>query len=121
MSLEASRKWRRTRFDAGYGWIDGPVELGGRGMQRRICIVNQKGGVGKTTTAFTLAAALADLGRRVLCVDLDAQANLTTSFGFDPDEIELTSSDLLTEEKPFVALQELEEKGARYFELEPDA
>ena len=74
------------------------VELGGRGIPRRISVVNQKGGVGKTTTAFTLAAALADLGRRVLCVDLDAQANLTTSFGFDPDEIELTSSDLLTEE-----------------------
>jgi len=74
------------------------VELGGRAIPRRICVVNQKGGVGKTTTAFTLGAALADLGRRVLCVDLDAQANLTTSFGFDPDELELTSADLLTEE-----------------------
>ncbi len=74
------------------------VEMGGRGFQRRICVVNQKGGVGKTTTAFTLAAALADQGRRVLCVDLDAQANLTTSFGFDPDLLDLTSSDLLTEE-----------------------
>jgi len=74
------------------------VELGGRAIPRRICVVNQKGGVGKTTTAFTLAAALADLGRRVLCVDLDAQANLTTSFGFDPDELDLTSADLLTEE-----------------------
>ncbi len=74
------------------------VELGGRGIPRRICVVNQKGGVGKTTTAFTLAAALADMGRRVLAVDLDAQANLTTSFGFDPDELDLTSADLLTEE-----------------------
>ncbi|MCA9314436.1 MAG: AAA family ATPase [Planctomycetes bacterium] len=74
------------------------VELGGRGLQRRLCVVNQKGGVGKTTTAFTLAAALADLGRRVLCVDLDAQANLTTSFGFDPDALERTSADLLTED-----------------------
>ena len=75
------------------------VELGGRGIPRRICVVNQKGGVGKTTTTFTLAAALADLGRRVLCVDLDAQANLTTSFGFDPDDLELTSADLLTDER----------------------
>ena len=74
------------------------VELGGRGYRRRICVVNQKGGVGKTTTAFTLAAALADLGRRVLAVDLDPQANLTTSFGFDPDALDLTSADLITEE-----------------------
>ena len=74
------------------------VELGGRGVQRRICVVNQKGGVGKTTTAFTLAAALADLGRRVLAVDLDAQANLTTSFGFDPDALDLTSANLLTDD-----------------------
>ncbi len=71
------------------------VELGGRGQPRRVCVVNQKGGVGKTTTAFSLAAALADLGRRVLAVDLDAQANLTSSFGFDPDLLTLTSEDLL--------------------------
>lgn len=75
------------------------VALGGRAIPRRICVVNQKGGVGKTTTAFTLAAALSDLGRRVLAVDLDAQANLTTSFGFDPDILEMTSADLLTEEE----------------------
>lgn len=74
------------------------VELGGRGIPRRICVVNQKGGVGKTTTAFTLVAALAELGRRVLAVDLDAQANLTTSFGFDPDVLDLTSANLLTDD-----------------------
>ncbi len=75
------------------------VELGGRGIPRRICVVNQKGGVGKTTTAFTLAAAFADLGRRVLAIDLDAQANLTTSFGLDPDALDLTSADLFTDER----------------------
>ena len=85
---------RRFSFEA----AERCVELGGRGFQRRICVVNQKGGVGKTTTAFTLAAALADHGRRVLAVALDAQANLTTSFGFDPDMLELTSADLLTRE-----------------------
>jgi chromosome partitioning protein len=74
------------------------VELGGRGHPRRVCVVNQKGGVGKTTTVFSLAAALADLGRRVLAVDLDAQANLTSSFGFDPDLIKHTSEDLLVNE-----------------------
>jgi len=61
--------------------------------------VNQKGGVGKTTTVFTLAAALSEIGRRVLCVDLDAQANLTSSFGYDPDLLDLTSADLITREE----------------------
>ncbi|MFV1959676.1 MAG: ParA family protein [Planctomycetota bacterium] len=75
------------------------VELGGRAIPRRISVVNQKGGVGKTTTVFTLAAALSGIGRRVLCIDLDAQANLTSSFGFDPDLLDLTSADLLTREE----------------------
>jgi chromosome partitioning protein len=104
---ETVRAWQqrgdlgdRGRGEAGYGFAAAErcVELGGKAVPRRICVVNQKGGVGKTTTAFTLAAALADLGRRVLCVDLDAQANLTSSFGFDPDAIDLTSADLLVED-----------------------
>jgi chromosome partitioning protein len=83
----------------GFAQAERCVELGGRGQSRRLCVVNQKGGVGKTTTAFSLAAALADLGRRVLAVDLDAQANLTSSFGFDPDLLSLTSEDLLVREE----------------------
>ena len=75
------------------------VDLGGRTTRRRISVVNQKGGVGKTTTVFTLAAAFAELGRRVLAVDLDAQANLTSSFGYDPDTLELTSENLITDDK----------------------
>jgi chromosome partitioning protein len=82
----------------GFAQAERCVELGGRGQPRRVCVVNQKGGVGKTTTVFSLAAALADLGRRVLAVDLDAQANLTSSFGFDPDLLRHTSEDLLVKE-----------------------
>jgi chromosome partitioning protein len=57
-------------------------------MAITIAIANQKGGVGKTTSAFNLAHALVEHGQRVLCIDADPQASLTEYFGLDPDLLE---------------------------------
>jgi chromosome partitioning protein len=64
-------------------------------VTRIIAIVNQKGGVAKTTTTASLGAALAELGEKVLLVDLDPQASLTFSLGIDPEDIELSIRDIL--------------------------
>jgi chromosome partitioning protein len=67
-------------------------------VTRTIAIANQKGGVGKTTTAVNLGAALVEDGQRVLLVDLDAQAHLTINMGVRvPDELERTVYDLLVD------------------------
>jgi chromosome partitioning protein len=62
---------------------------------RTIAVANQKGGVAKTTTVASLGAGLAELGRKVLLVDLDAQACLTFSLGLDPEAVELSVHDVL--------------------------
>lgn len=70
-------------------------------MALTIAVVNQKGGVGKTTTAANLSAALARLQKKVLVVDIDAQANLSAHFGYSADENETpTMYDVLRHNKP---------------------
>jgi chromosome partitioning protein len=75
----------------------GPLE---RPLPRIIAVANQKGGVGKTTTAISVGAALADLGYRVLVVDLDPQGNATTGLGVNARELEHSVYEVLMQDVP---------------------
>lgn len=77
--------------------IPEPAPLTTHGPARVIAMVNQKGGVGKTTSTVSLGAALAGYGRRVLIVDFDPQGAVAVSFGINPNELDLTIYNALTQ------------------------
>jgi chromosome partitioning protein len=69
---------------------------------RTIALMNQKGGVGKTTTTVNLGAAMAEIGRRVCLIDLDPQAHLTINYGIDPNPDTVSLYDVLLGENSFL-------------------
>jgi len=71
-------------------------------MAKTIAIVNQKGGVGKTTTCVSLAASLSESGARVLVCDFDPQGNATSGLGVDKSTVSMTVYDLLINQKPCI-------------------
>lgn len=68
---------------------------------KKICVFNQKGGVGKTTTVVNLSSAIAKMGKKVLVIDIDPQANATSGFGIAQKDIKYSIYDLLTKNIDF--------------------
>ena len=91
------RRWPRI---GGVLVLSFSVFLGGIRMSKAIAVANQKGGVGKTTTAVNLGAGLALAGRRTLLLDLDPQANSTRALGYDRDPQRWSVYDSLIEGTP---------------------
>ena len=82
-----------------------PESQEGEALTKVISIANQKGGVGKTTCSINLGGALAERGYRVLCIDMDPQANLTVGLGISLSDVRQSMADVLSDDR--VALDEI--------------
>jgi chromosome partitioning protein len=80
-------------------FLPAPEPLQGDRVTKVISIANQKGGVGKTTASINLGGALAELGYRVLCIDMDPQANLTVGLGISLSDVRHSMADVLSENR----------------------
>ena len=106
--LNGEERWEQELAAAARDLTAEPEAEGGEGrggpaegeLPRVMAIANQKGGVGKTTTAVNLGAALAELGYRVLVVDLDPQGNATTGLGVNGHNVETSIYDVIMREVP---------------------
>ena len=94
-NIEASEDLALPRLEG-----NGPETIPKPPLPRVMAIANQKGGVGKTTTAVNLSAALAELGYRVLVIDLDPQGNATTGLGINSRNLEATVYDVILHDVP---------------------
>jgi chromosome partitioning protein len=99
LAREESSGASRTRRPDGVP-RDVRMECAVIGQAKVIAFANQKGGVAKTTTTLNLAAAFAEEGHRVLCIDMDPQGNLTMSQGIDPETLERSMFDVLVHDVP---------------------
>jgi chromosome partitioning protein len=82
-----------------------PFRSVGDALTKVISIANQKGGVGKTTCSINLGGALAERGYRVLCIDMDPQANLTVGLGVALSDVRVSMADVLSDER--IAIDEV--------------